>query len=114
VSSDENDRKIIRLALANDDNENPFQQGQGLGDFMVFGINDPGGRGPIMRKISEVFRRFEAQKRYRLITDSVRWEQDSETQEMRVFFKFLNLESDRVEDFNMGFDAAGRTVAPTE
>jgi hypothetical protein len=110
VSSDANDQKIISLALSSDENENPFQQSIGLGDFMVFGPNDPGARGPILRRLTEVFRRFEAQRRYRLVEESIRWGGDSATQEMSLGFRFLNLESDQESDFNIGFDAAGRTV----
>ena len=113
VDSDENDRKIIRTALSSDDNENAFQQNIGLGEEMIFSLADPTSRAKIVRKINEIFQRFEAQKRYRLVDGTVRWREDSAKQTTSVSFKYLNLESDRVEDFNTGFDAAGRVTVPT-
>lgn len=113
MSSDDNDRKIIKIAMSDDDNENAFQQGIGLGAGMIFDIADSAGRASIMRKVTEIFRRFVAQKRYSLVPDSIRWDEDSASQTVTLSFKYINLESDRVEDFSTGFDAAGRTTLPT-
>lgn len=103
VDSDENDNKIIMLALGDDSNENAFQQGIGLGIDMVFAISDPAIRGRIMGRIKQIFRRFEAQKRYRLVPSTVKWSQDSETQDLTLEFKYINLESDEPRNFSRTF-----------
>jgi len=103
LEGEDNDRKIIFLALGSDDNENAFQQQIGLGNDMVFGISDPQIRGTILTKVRRIFQRFEAQKRYRLVNSSLRWAEDSETQEMILEFKYMNLETDEVYSFKRTF-----------
>jgi hypothetical protein len=93
-SGDENDDKIIRLALGDDANENAFQQNVGVGANMIFGQSD------------QVFRRFEAQKRYILRRNTIRWTQDSETQEMILTLKYLSVESDKEQMFRESFNAS--------
>jgi hypothetical protein len=105
-SGDENDDKIIRLALGDDANENAFQQNVGVGGDMVFGHADELLQASIMRRVTEVFRRFEAQKRYILKTNTIRWSRDSETQDLIVQFKYLSVESDREQAFRENFSAA--------
>lgn len=100
VSSDENDNKIISLALGSDDNENAFNQDIGLGDDMVYAISDPHVRGKIMGRLKRIFRRFEAQKRYKLLPGTAKWSEDSAEQEIILEFKYLNLESDEEKTFS--------------
>ena len=97
---DENDRKIIAIALGSDDNENAFQQDVGLGDFMVFAVDDPEIRGKIMNRIRRIFKRFEAQKRFKLFPSTVRWLTDDESGEVTLEFKYLNIESDEEKTFS--------------
>jgi len=105
VDSDENDNKIISLALGMDDNENAFQQGIGLGIDMVFAISDPATRGRILGRLKQIFRRFEAQKRYRLRPATLKWTEDSDTQDLVLEFKYINLESDEERTFSRTFSA---------
>jgi hypothetical protein len=104
VESDENDQKIIGLALGSCDNENAFQQDVGLGNDMVFDINDPTLRARIYRRLISIFQDFETQKRYRLLRDTVRWETGEEG-ELVLAFKYMNLESDEPRDFTQKFTA---------
>lgn len=91
IGSD-NDDKIIRLALLDDENENAFQQGIGLGIDMIFDINDVATKARIITKLRDIFRRFEAAKRYRLIEDTLAWkDKDGETV---LTFKYYSLEAD--------------------
>lgn len=99
MDSDENDNKIISLALGDDDNENAFQQNIGLGVDMIFAINDPSIRGRIMGRLKRIFDQFEAQRRYRLISNSVKWFEEPSSQELTLEFKYLNLESDETNTF---------------
>lgn len=104
VEGDDNDTKIITLALMSDDNENAFQQNIGLGDDMIFDVSDPTLRGALVNRIRNIFRRFETQKRYRLVGDTLRWRESDETPgEMILEFKYINLESDDPKDFKRTF-----------
>lgn len=107
VEGDENDAKIISLALASDDNENAFQQDIGLGEAMVFDISDAQLRGGIMGRVRSIFRRFEAQKRYRLLSETLRWTEGDG--ELTLTFKYHNLESDEIKDFSKTY-TNGETV----
>lgn len=113
VESDENDKKIIYLALADDDNENAFQQNIGLGSGMIFDNSDQQLRGKVQRKLLEIFRRFEAQKRYILRVNTIRWEENPDTQELTLSFFFLNIESNEDKEFRESFTAAGPTTKQT-
>jgi hypothetical protein len=103
---DANDDKVIRLALGDDANENAFQQNIGVGADMVFGMSDELLQASIMRRVNEVFKRFEAQKRYMLRRNTIRWSQDSNAQELILEFKYVALESDREQTFREGFSTA--------
>lgn len=105
VSSDSNNSKIIALALGDDDNENAFQQNIGLGVEMIWAIEEPPLRARIAQRIRTIFRRFEAQKRFRLFPDTISWESDSENQDLILTFKYLDIESDETEDFTKTFSA---------
>jgi hypothetical protein len=106
AKGDENDDKIIRLTLGDDTNENAFQQNIGVGADMVFGTSDELLQAQIMRRVNEVFKRFEAQKRYTLRRNTIKWSQDSDTQELILQFKYVSLESDREQTFRESFSAA--------
>lgn len=103
VSGDTQDQKIINTALSGNDNLNAFQQDPGLGEDMVFDLSDPVVRGKIMGRLRDVFNDFEAQNRYRLLEDTIEWEEDPANQELNVRFKYHNLETDDVKDFEKGY-----------
>jgi len=109
---DENDSKIIRLALGSDDNENAFQQNIGLGEGMIFDVADPTSRSRITRRIIEIFRRFEAQQRFILRPGTIQWTQDSANQVTIMSFKYVTVESDQEQEFRQQFsrpDSGGAT-----
>jgi hypothetical protein len=100
----EQDDKIIRLALGDDDNENAFQQNVGMGAGMVFDVSDVMVRAKVVTRMRSIFRRFEAQKRYRLREDTIRWKQSGG--DLVLYFAYINLESDQSKDFSMKLNAA--------
>ncbi len=102
---DSNDNKIIMISLGSDDNENAFQQGIGLGQEMSFENSDPAVRGLIIGRLRQIFRQFEALRRFRLFASSVTWGEDPETQELLLTFKYLSLETDEVNTFRRTFGA---------
>jgi hypothetical protein len=107
---DANDDKIIRLSLGDDSNENAFQQNVGVGADMVFGQSDELLQASIMRRLGEVFKRFEAQRRYIIKRETILWSRDSETQDLILQFKYLSLESESEQTFRESFSAASRNT----
>lgn len=103
VTGDVQDQKIIDTSLGSNDNQNAFQQDRGLGDDMIFDVSDAAVRGVIRIRLRDVFADFEIQHRYRLLTDTIVWAQDSEKQELSLEFKYHNLETDDTKDFEKGF-----------
>lgn len=106
VSGDENNDKTIRLALGDDDNENAFQQNVGLGAGMIFGISDQTQQASITRRLFEIFRRFEAQKRFILQRNTIKWTSDPTNQTLTLEFKYLDIESEVIKDFEQNFSTA--------
>lgn len=104
VSGQDNNDKIIRLALGSGDNENAFQQDVCLGDDHVFDIADPAFRGHILNRIRKIFERFERQKRFKLLPETVEWSEGAE-QETVLTFRYLDLESDETSEFTDSFRA---------
>lgn len=103
MKGDNQDLKIIRTGLSGNDNLNAFQQDPGLGEDMIFDPSDPVVRGKIMLRLRNLFDDFEVQNRYRLLEDTVKWTEDLGAQTLALDFKYANLETDDVKDFNKGF-----------
>lgn len=105
---DDNDRKIIKLALGSDENENAFQQGEdvALGQGMIFDLSDPAVRARIRRRLFRLFDNFEAQNRFKLLKDTIKWTEDLGEQELILEFKYLSIESDEIKEFDKRFSAA--------
>lgn len=103
LTGDPQDQKIINTGLSGNDNLNAFQQDPGLGEDMVFDLTDPVVRGKIMVRLRDVFTDFEAQNRYRLLEDTIKWDEDPAKQELNLSFKYHNLETDDPKDFDKGF-----------
>jgi hypothetical protein len=111
VSGDENDSKIIRCALGDDDNENAFQQNIGLGVGSIFGVSDELIRSKILRRLNEVFRRFQAQKRFILRPNTIKWVRDeNQSQELTLEFRYVSIESDEEKLFRQNFDSSSGSL----
>lgn len=108
ASGNEQDTNILMLALASDDNENSFQQGNGLGISMIFDISDPQARADILAQLRRVFSRFERLKRFKLLENTIRWIDDPKNPgETILACKYIALETDKLEDFSKTYYAAG-------
>ena len=107
TSGEDNDKKIIFLALGSGWSENAFQQDIALGQDMIFDLADQAVRAKIKRRLVSIFRDFQSQNRYRLITDSLKWSEDAENQTLELEFKYANLETDEVKDYTTKFTASG-------
>ena len=104
-TGDDNDHKIIMLALGSDDNDNAFQQNIGLGEDIVFDIANESVQATITRRLIEMFRRFQAQQRYILRTETISWDYDSANQVMFLSFKYVQVESDKEQEFRQQFSS---------
>jgi len=103
VDGDVNNNKIIKLSLGSDDSENAFQLDIGLGQAMVFDLSDRTLQAKIRRKLVSIFRDFEIQKRFKLKTDTVKFNENEADQELELEFKYIDLESDDVRTVNHSF-----------
>ena len=100
LSGDEQDSKILSMALGDDDNDNAFQQNIGLGEFMIF--DQPGDRtnALVRQRVNSIFRDFRAAQRFKLLPDTVLFRDEPEQGEFSIEFKFINLESDEEKTFS--------------
>lgn len=92
-------QKIIMLACADEDSDNPFQD-LGLGDAVVFQINDEVSAARYTTRIVDVFRRLESQGRARLADGYPKMTSDPVTQELTAEVKYIDLKTDSPEDFS--------------
>lgn len=99
VEADEHKRQLIMVALSSSENGNAFQQDVNLGDDMIFGADSPRFRSMILRRLDEIFRTFEAQKLFRLMRETIEWENDPEAGELVLSFSYVDIESDEVTEF---------------
>lgn len=95
------DLERISTALTDGDNENPFRQDRTMGSAMVFDAGSPAVRARIMSRLRVVFAEFERQQRYRLLAESIEWEQQGT--ELILTFKYHNLEADEIKPFSQKF-----------
>lgn len=100
TSGEDNDFKIISLALTSGDNNNPWEQQDDDIDQATFDMDNPQGRALIQRRLENAFAVFESQHRYRLIPNTVQFRRApvGTDEILFVFFKYHNLESDEVRD----------------
>lgn len=103
VDGDRNDQKIIFTALSDNDSENAFQKSLGLGSDMVFDVNDPNLRALILRRVKTIFDDFFRLHRFKLLTNTIKWNADEGEQTLNLTFKYLNIESDEVNTFDKTF-----------
>jgi len=102
---DENNDKIVKLGLAATDNLNSFQQNIGIGQDMIFDLGDPALRGLLVVKIKKLFARFELQKRFKLLTDTLQWSEISNSGELQLKFRYMDIETEEEKLFSKNFKA---------
>jgi hypothetical protein len=104
VSRDDNDAKIIKIALADGDNDNAYQQDITLGTEHVYQLGDSRFRSRITAKLKQIFRGFQAEKRFKLLAGTIEWEdEEADSGEQVLKFRYVNLESDEAKDFQQSF-----------
>ena len=103
---EEENLKIIRLSLTSSDNENAFQQLIGLGEEIIFDIEDPASRAQVTMGVQKLFEDFEVQKRFKLLPETVAWKSDDNSGELQLSFRYQDLESDEEKPFEMMFGSS--------
>lgn len=103
VYKDDNDAKIIRVALSDGDSENAYQQDITLGQEVVFQPSDSSFRSWVATRLNSIFRSFQAEKRFRLLTSTISWEDVEDSGESILSFRYVNLESDEEKEFEHAF-----------
>jgi hypothetical protein len=101
ATGEENNNKIIRIALADGDNDNAYQQNVTLDQALIFNLTDPAMRARAEGRIETIFAKFEADNRFKLLADTMEWSENSG--EMKLNFRYLDLESDQEATFSQGF-----------
>lgn len=107
IERDEQADKIIYTALSDNDNRNAFQQDIGLGGGMIFDIESPALRAKLLRRIVNIFRDFEQLLLFKLVIDSIIFSSNSDTGDLDIEFKYINLESDEVNIFKRSLSDLG-------
>jgi hypothetical protein len=72
VKGEENDNKIVSLALGDCSNGNAFQQDLGFGAPPNFEIKDSALRAQVMLQVRQVFDKFKRARRYELVEGTVK------------------------------------------
>lgn len=103
ISGDPQSSKIIRLALSDGDNDNAFNQRITLGIAHVFEINSTTPRALVLSRLLRIFDDFENRDLYKLKRETIRWTKGPGPGEQTLEFRYLDLETDRVQTFSRKF-----------
>lgn len=103
IEGDENDYKIISIALGSSESENAFQQDITLDERMIFDLNDTVIRASILKRLYKIFEEFRLKKRFELKKETVNWQEDHCNNTLTLEFRYVNLESDEDILFRRSF-----------
>lgn len=103
IEGDENDYKIISIALGSSESENAFQQDITLDERMIFDLNDTVIRASILKRLYKIFEEFRLKKRFELKKETVNWQEDHHNNTLTLEFRYVNLESDEDILFRRSF-----------
>jgi len=96
VSGQDNDNKIITIALLDGENDNAFQQDL-AGSQNIFDIGDTVTRELIIERVSRVFASLERQNRYKLVEESIVFTQEGG--DAIMFLNYINLEAQEQREY---------------
>lgn len=96
LNESEQTKKLLRLALSIDDDDNPYQD-VGLNQELIFKVKDPTVRAKAERKINQVLQRFA--DRITISPDQPITFKDTNEGEIEVSFSYVDLLTNKVEDF---------------
>lgn len=102
VSGDDQNKKIIMLAVDYCPSENPFNTDVGI-EHPIFGINDVSLQSRSLIRIKEVFRNFQNQNRMKYKSSKF----SSVNEELVVDIDYIDMQTDRPESVRKTFIGAG-------
>ena len=111
VEGDDQAQQIVSTGLGDGDSDNAFEQDLddlGMGSGMIFDASDPSFRARVLRRLFAIFKRWEAEERFKLVRDSIEWSEDEGKGDTFLDFRYINLESDKPKDFRKTFAAPER------
>lgn len=100
-------KKIIISALAEGDDDNPFQN-LGISSRIIFEINSVSTQAEAKLEISRILKKFRG-KISVSPSDPIRVVQGKSPEEFGIAFKYIDLDTDKLEEFNEFFTKAGGT-----
>lgn len=103
VDGENDNLKTLFTAFSDCENAHPFQQDIGLGNFAVFSISDKQIRAKIQRKVEAIFQQFEAENRFRLVPGSIEWIESTDTGDLSMSLKYVDLELEETKSFQRVF-----------
>jgi hypothetical protein len=106
VSGDDNNKKLLYLALTDNDNLNAFQQDIGMSQDTIFGVDNTEQRSIILKRLRTIFAEFETLHRFRLMDETITWTSNPDEGEQILEFRYHDLESDEIKEFRKEFATA--------
>lgn len=100
--------KIINMQLQNMESNNPFQD-LGLGEEMIFAVDNDDLQSDLRRRINEIFRQLQLQDRARLEKPPV-FSLTAEG-ELEVAISYIDLETNKIDEFTRVFPGGGSFAA---
>lgn len=100
VEGDDQLRKVIELALASGDDDNPFQE-LGMREDIVFAVDSEGNHGLARQRVRRILAKFSDRvaldPKSPIVVQSVK----GQPGQVRCRFRIINLETDSPEDFDV-------------
>jgi len=98
--------QLVRVALAGMDSDNPFQT-LGLGEFMIFGINDALTEGEIKERIVLIFESFKADQLAELKNPDKDLVFTHKDEELWMDLAYVNMETQERVELSVPIPPAG-------
>lgn len=103
IEGDAHKKQLITTAMSAGESANAFQQDINLKEGMIFGNDTPLLRSRILRRLRAIFVDFESQNLFRLLPETIEWEKKPDEGELILSYKYIDLETDKPEEFSQGF-----------
>lgn len=106
LSSDDYIDQLVRIALGDSQSSNPFQD-IGLGDFMIFAIDDAMTEGEIRRRVIAVFDSLERDQLAKINQNDIIFEKPIVAGEKRMSITYTNLETQERQEIEVPIPPVG-------
>lgn len=110
VKDDEYVQQLVFTALGDGDSENPFQPDLGLGDGMVFQLNDRREQARVKYRIERAFKSLESRLLAKLPASRAISFVETVEGELEVVVRYLNMETEDEGEMFLRRDSTGAFV----